>query len=153
IFAENSLPTARAHPTTLAFGGVDLDFPNRRLGTSDQLEGARMGFAGFAALVVVAGAVVLVVRGWDVRLVLLAAAVSMACASGVDADPTERFKALAAVVREFLATISNEKFVVPICTAMGFAYVLRHTGCERHLVLLLVKPLRHVRGLLVPGVI
>ena len=57
------------------------------------------------------------------------------------------------VVREFLATFSNEKFVVPICTAMGFAYVLRHTGCERHLVLLLVKPLRYVRWLLVPGVI
>ena len=55
--------------------------------------------------------------------------------------------------REFLATFSNEKFVVPICTAMGFAYVLRHTGCERHLVLLLVKPLRRVRFLLVPGVI
>ncbi|MFO0825685.1 MAG: hypothetical protein U0792_21620 [Gemmataceae bacterium] len=47
--------------------------------------------------------------------------------------------------REFLATFSNEKFVVPICSAMGFAYVLRHTGCERHLVLLLVKPLRRVR--------
>ena len=57
------------------------------------------------------------------------------------------------VVREFLATFSNEKFVVPICSAMGFAYVLRHTGCERHLVLLLVKPLRYVRWFLVPGVI
>ena len=43
--------------------------------------------------------------------------------------------------------------MVPICSAMGFAYVLRHTGCERHLVLLLVKPLRRVRCLLVPGVI
>ena len=44
------------------------------------------------------------------------------------------------VLRTFLATFSDEKFVVPICAAMGFAYVLRHTGCERHLVLLLVKP-------------
>ena len=57
------------------------------------------------------------------------------------------------MIREFLATFSNEKFVVPICSAMGFAYVLRHTGCDRHLVLLLVKPLRHVRWFLVPGVI
>jgi DcuC family C4-dicarboxylate transporter len=31
--------------------------------------------------------------------------------------------------------------------------VLRHTGCDRHLVLLLVKPLRRVHFLLVPGVI
>ena len=112
-----------------------------------------MGFSELAALVVVVSAIVLVVRGWDVRLVLLAASVGIAGVAGVTADPDNRFRALAAVVREFLATFSNEKFVVPICSAMGFAYVLRHTGCERHLVLLLVKPLRHVRWLLVPGVI
>src|SRR5262245_11274378 len=102
-----------------------------------------MGFAGFAALAVVVAAVVLVVRGWDVRLVLLAAAVTISAFAGD----------VARVLREFLATFSNEKFVVPICTAMGFAYVLRYTGCERHLVLLLVKPLRCVRWLIVPGVI
>ncbi|HEY1191760.1 MAG TPA: hypothetical protein VGE74_29280, partial [Gemmata sp.] len=102
-----------------------------------------MTFAGAFALVAVMAAVVLVVRGWDVRLVLLAAALLIAGAAGN----------VPAVVSEFLATFSNEKFVVPICTAMGFAYVLKHTGCERHLILLLVKPLRHVRGLLVPGVI
>src|SRR5262249_28698895 len=83
-----------------------------------------------------------VVKGWDVRLVLLSAALVIAAAAGD----------VPVVVREFLATFSNEKFVVPICTAMGFAYVLKHTGCERHLVLLLVKPLRYVRALLVPGV-
>ncbi|MFM8271781.1 MAG: hypothetical protein ACKODX_05540, partial [Gemmata sp.] len=102
-----------------------------------------MGFAGVLAVFVVAAAIVLVVKGWDVRLVLLAAALVI---GGVAGD-------VPAVVREFLATFSNEKFVVPICTAMGFAYVLKHTGCERHLVLLLVRPLRHVRWLLVPGVI
>jgi DcuC family C4-dicarboxylate transporter len=102
-----------------------------------------MGFASILALVLVAAAIVLIVRGWDVRLVLLAAALLIGTVAGD----------LARVVREFLATFSNEKFVVPICTAMGFAYVLRHTGCERHLVLLLVKPLRRARGLLVPGVV
>ncbi|MDY3551586.1 C4-dicarboxylate transporter DcuC [Gemmata sp. JC717] len=102
-----------------------------------------MTFAGLLALIVVVAAVTLVVRGWDVRLVLLAAALIIASAAG----------APWVVVSEFLATFSNEKFVVPICTAMGFAYVLKHTGCERHLILLLVNPLRYVRGLLVPGVI
>jgi DcuC family C4-dicarboxylate transporter len=98
---------------------------------------------GVLAVPVILAAVALVVRGWDVRLVLLSAALVIAAPSG----------AVPAVVRQFLATFSNEKFVVPICSAMGFAYVLRHTGCERHLVLLLVKPLRHVRTLLVPGVV
>src|SRR5437763_3176556 len=112
-----------------------------------------MELTGLFAVAVAVGAVVLVVRGWDVRLVLLAAALAIAGFAGIDRDPAHWADPLAAVVREFLGTFSNEKFVVPICTAMGFAYVLRHTGCERHLVLLLVKPLRYVRGLLVPGVI
>jgi len=109
-----------------------------------------MGIAGFAAIGLVALAIVLIVRGHDVRLVLLGASLAIATITDLAAGHTF---ALAAVVREFVATFSNEKFVVPICSAMGFAYVLRHTGCERHLVLLLVKPLRTVRFLLVPGVI
>src|SRR5262249_10911298 len=55
--------------------------------------------------------------------------------------------------QKFLATLANEQFVVPICCAMGFAHVLRHTGCDRHLVQLLVEPVRRVRGLLVPGTV
>lgn len=109
-----------------------------------------MGVSELAAGVAVAAAIALVVRGWDVRLVLLAAAVLTA---GIGDAVGGRFAALPEVVRQFLTTFSNEKFVVPICTAMGFAYVLRHTGCERHLVLLLVSPLRYVRPLLVPGVV
>jgi DcuC family C4-dicarboxylate transporter len=102
-----------------------------------------MGVAAIVAVAVVAAAVILVVKGWDVRLVLLSAALTISVVAGT----------VPIIIREFLATFSNEKFVVPICTAMGFAYVLRHTGCERHLVLLLVRPLRSVRKLLVPGVI
>ncbi|QDU18226.1 C4-dicarboxylate transporter DcuC [Urbifossiella limnaea] len=109
-----------------------------------------MGLSELAAVLAVVGAVVLVVRGWDVRLVLLAAALLTATASDAVGG---RLAALPTVVLNFLATFSNEKFVVPICTAMGFAYVLRHTGCERHLVLLLTAPLRRVRWLLVPGVV
>lgn len=109
-----------------------------------------MGIAGFAVIGLVIGAIVMIVRGRDVRLVLLVASLAIATIADLAAGQT---LALAAVVREFVSTFSNEKFVVPICTAMGFAYVLRHTGCDRHLVLLLVKPLRTVRWLLVPGVI
>jgi DcuC family C4-dicarboxylate transporter len=112
-------------------------------------------FPGAVALGAIAAAIVLVVKGWDVRLVLLCAAlVSAGAAELADATGARHGAgALSAVVREFLATFSDEKFVVPICSALGFAYVLKHTGCERHLVLLLVKPLRCVRALLVPGVV
>ena len=111
-----------------------------------------MALASLAAIAVVVVAIALVVRGWDVRLVLLSAALLLAAVAGLTRGE-DRWKPLAAVPREFLGTFSNEKFVVPICTAMGFAYVLRHTGCERHLVLVLVKPLRYVRWLLAPGVV
>jgi len=94
-------------------------------------------------LVLIALSVLAVARGVDVRLALLVAAFALASLAG---DPI-------AIVRTFLVTFSNEKFVIPICTAMGFAYVLRHTQCDQHLVRLLVKPLRSVQSLLIPGVI
>ena len=114
-----------------------------------------MEFAGALALLIVGAAIVLVVKGWDVRLVLLAAALVIAATGEVTAitELGGTPGAVEGVLRVFLATFSNEKFVVPICTAMGFAHVLKHTGCERHLILLLVRPLRRVRGLLVPGVV
>jgi DcuC family C4-dicarboxylate transporter len=52
-----------------------------------------------------------------------------------------------------MTKLSFESFVIPICSAMGFAYVLRESGCDGHLVRLLVRPLRAVRVLLIPGTI
>ncbi len=94
-------------------------------------------------VLVVAVATAGIVRGLDVRLVLLAAAGVIGCVAG-DLRP---------VLRTFLETFSNEKYVVPLCAAMGFAYVLKHTGCDGQLVNLLVGPVRRVRFLMVPGVV
>src|SRR5215208_7046611 len=95
------------------------------------------------AALVIGAAGYAVYRGLDVRLALLVGAFALAGLAG-DVAP---------IVREFLATFSNEKFVVPICTAMGFAYVLRHTECDQHLVRLLTRPLRSARLFLIPGVV
>jgi DcuC family C4-dicarboxylate transporter len=103
--------------------------------------GARMTVA--AGLVIIAVAVVAVARGADVRLALTLAALALGTLAG---QPQ-------AVVQKFLATFSSEQFVVPICSAMGFAYVLRATGCDQHLVQLLVGPLRRVRPILIPGAV
>jgi DcuC family C4-dicarboxylate transporter len=88
-------------------------------------------------------AVYAILRRVDVRLALLLGALAL---GGLAGDPM-------AIVRTFLATFANEKFVVPICTAMGFAYVLRYTQCDQHLVHLLVRPLTRVRPLLIPGTV
>jgi C4-dicarboxylate transporter, DcuC family len=95
------------------------------------------------AVIIVAAAAIAVVRGVDVRLVLLAAAFALA---GLRGD-------VAPIVVKFLSTFSDEQYVVPICTAMGFAYVLKHTGCDQHLVRLLTRPLRSARLFLIPGVV
>jgi DcuC family C4-dicarboxylate transporter len=94
-------------------------------------------------LLVIVAAVVAVVRRMDVRLALTLAALAL----GALAQRTD------VVLRTFLETFSREQFVVPICTAMGFAYVLRQTGCDQHLVQLLVQPVRRFRALLIPGTV
>jgi DcuC family C4-dicarboxylate transporter len=93
--------------------------------------------------VVIVLAVVAVVRRMDVRLALTLAGLAL----GALAFQTQ------AVVQTFFLTLCNEQFVVPICSAMGFAYVLRHTGCDQHLVQLLARPVRRVRLFAVPGAV
>src|SRR4051812_10933795 len=96
-----------------------------------------------AGCVVIALAVLAIVRRVEVRLVLLLAGAALGIISG-DLRP---------IVRAFLAGLTDEKFLLPLGTCMGFAYVLRHTACDQHLVHLLLRPLQRVRFLLVPGVV
>jgi C4-dicarboxylate transporter len=92
------------------------------------------------ALVIVAGAVYLIVRRVEVRLVLLGAGLLMAVIAGKPLAITDTFTR--AMVAEMVA---------PICAAMGFAAVLAATGCDRHLVHALMAPVRRVPWLLLPG--
>src|SRR5947209_350725 len=94
-------------------------------------------------LLVILAAVVAIARRVDVRLALLLAAFAMGGLAGN----------IAPIVRTFFFTLGSEQFVVPICSAMGFAHVLRHTGCDRHLIHLLSRPLLRVRPLLIPGAV
>src|SRR5439155_27356159 len=79
----------------------------------DAQSGQSMGGGQMVLLlgvVVIAAGIVAVTRRLDVRLALLL----MGLALGALAEDVP------AVVRMFLATFSNERYVVPICTAMGF---------------------------------
>ena len=102
-----------------------------------------MTFVLLAAVAIVVAAIIASARGVDVRLTLFTAALLLGALAGD----------LPAISRAFFDTLSNEKFVVPICSAMGFAYVLKHTGSDTALVRVLLVPVRRVRGLLVPGVV
>jgi DcuC family C4-dicarboxylate transporter len=94
-------------------------------------------------LVVIALAMIAIARRVDVRLVMFLAALALGVTAGD----------VMAVLRTFFRTFSSEQFVVPICCSMGFAYVLKHTGCDQHLVQLLAKPLRIARPLVIPGAV
>jgi DcuC family C4-dicarboxylate transporter len=97
----------------------------------------------FAALLVIAAAVWAIVRRIDVRLVLLLAALALGGLAGrVDV-----------IVQKFLTTLVSERFVLPIGCSLGFAYVLRQTACDQHLIHLLLRPIHRVRPLLIPGAV
>jgi DcuC family C4-dicarboxylate transporter len=97
----------------------------------------------FAGLVVIVVAIWAIIRRIDVRLVLFLAALALGCLAG---HPE-------AIVQKFLTMLVNEQFVVPLGCALGFVYVLRQTGCDEHLVRLLVRPIQRVRPLLIPGTV
>jgi len=96
-----------------------------------------------AALVVIAVTVYAVLKGAEVRLTLILAALALGCLAG---RPV-------VIVQTFLDYFTREQFLLPIGCCMGFAYVLRETGCDQHLVHLLLRPLQGFRTLLIPGVV
>lgn len=91
-------------------------------------------------LLVVAATVVLIARRFEIRLVLLGAGLVLAA---LGRDPLA-----------FLDTFGRSMvaaMVAPICAAMGFAATLGATGCDRHLVRLLLAPIRKARWAIIPG--
>src|SRR5438874_484333 len=111
-----------------------------RLRVNGRLRGGTGRRMLFVALAIVAAAVWLMVRRVEVRLVLLGAGLLLATLGGRPLAVLDEF------TRAMVAAM-----VAPICAAMGFAAVLGATGCDRHLVHLLLLPVRRFRWLVLPG--
>lgn len=94
-----------------------------------------------AAIFITIAALLLIRRGLDVRFVLVTAGLIMGTLVG---KPW-------VILDTFQKVLGRGDLIGPICSAMGFAFVLRATGCDKDMVRLLVKPLRRVRWLLIPG--
>lgn len=93
------------------------------------------------SFLIVAIALGAMVRGVDVRLALGVAGLLLALVARV---PEKFFTAL---VHEAI----NLKTIGPICTSLGYAYVLKATGADREMVRLLLRPLQRAKWLLIPG--
>jgi C4-dicarboxylate transporter, DcuC family len=105
-----------------------------------------------SALVVIFVGGFFLFRRADVRLVLLLCAAAMfAIRATQPAVGGARLNAFSQFFIEFANGLVYAPAVVPICSAMGFAYVCKLTGCDAHLVHFLCTPLRYVRWLLIPG--
>src|SRR3954454_10679464 len=106
----------------------------------------------FAVILVLAVGGFFLYRRADIRLVLILAAAALYFVRAMWPDAAgHRFDQFANLFLEFGRGLVQASSVIPICSAMGFAYVCKATECDAHLVHALVRPLRYVRWALIPG--
>ncbi|MDL2272227.1 C4-dicarboxylate transporter DcuC [Desulfovibrio sp. OttesenSCG-928-I05] len=95
----------------------------------------------WVGVAIVFAAVYFLVKGVETRLILLSAGFLMAILSG---KPMLAFKA-------FSDRMIYGGLIEPILSVMGFAYVMRLTQCDAHLIHLLAGGLSRMKWLLIPG--
>lgn len=93
--------------------------------------------------IIVIGAIVLMVMKKDAKVVLLGSGMLMAIIAGTP------LAALAA----FEKSMTSGGLISSICSCMGFALVMKYTGCDKHLINLLAGGLKRVPFFLIPGVV
>lgn len=92
-------------------------------------------------IIVIIATIYLLLKRYDSRLILLAAGVVMAILAG---KPMAAFTA-------FAKSMTEGGLIQAICSVMGFALVMKVTGCDAHLIKLVAHALKRVRPLLIPG--
>ncbi|WP_312202171.1 C4-dicarboxylate transporter DcuC [Anaerospora hongkongensis] len=97
----------------------------------------------YIGLAIIALSIYLLVRQYESRMVLLAAGIAMAAIAG---DPLAAFDA-------FSKSMVNGALIQAICSVMGFAFVMKLTECDKHLVNLFGNGLRKIRPVLVPAAV
>ncbi len=93
----------------------------------------------FALLGVIA-VVVLLIKRYDTKTVLIGVGLVLCVLS---LEPMKAFEA-------FTKSMTKAGLIKAICASMGFAFVMKATKCDKHLVKMLTKPLTNVGFLLIP---
>jgi DcuC family C4-dicarboxylate transporter len=94
-----------------------------------------------AVYTILIAAVFAIIRGIDVRLILFVAGILLASLAG---KPMAAFD-------EFQRVMGEGKIIGPICSAMGYAFLLRATGCDKAMVQIIMRPVQSIRWLVLPG--
>ena len=100
-----------------------------------------MSITAWIAVLVIIATIYCLIKRYETRLVLFTAGLFLCCIS---------MKPMAAL-DQFAKSMTNASLIMAICGAMGFAYVVTHTSCDRHLVSLLAAPLKKLGILLIPA--
>ena len=97
-------------------------------------------FLIIGALIVV-GVIYLLLKRHESRMVLIAAGILMCIIGG---------KPMAAL-DAFAKSMTNAGLITSVCSCMGFAWCMKYTGCDKHLVVAIGKVLKKMGFLLIPG--
>lgn len=84
-----------------------------------------------------------IIKRWETRMVLLASGVLMSAISGN----------IAGAIDAFTKAMVNGSLVPVICSVMGFAFVMKYTSCDRHMVQLLAGSITKMRLILIPATV
>ena len=88
-------------------------------------------FLIIGALVVI-GVIYLLLKRHESRMVLIAAGILMCCIAG---NPMASLDA-------FAKSMTNAGLITSVCSCMGFAWCMKYTGCDKHLVVAIGKVLK-----------
>ncbi len=97
-------------------------------------------FLIIGALVVI-GVIYLLLKRHESRMVLIAAGILMCVIAG---KPMASLDA-------FAKSMTNAGLITSVCSCMGFAWCMKYTECDKHLVVAIGKVLKKMGFLLIPG--
>lgn len=100
-----------------------------------------MLFMTISGIAIVIGTIYCLVKRYETRLVLFCSGLLMTLIGGAPMD----------TMKAFSHAMLETKLFESIIAVMGFAMVMKATECDKHLINLLIKPLRKAGAFLIPG--
>lgn len=96
----------------------------------------------YIGIILVIATLYLLIKRYEARMILVIAGLIMCCVAG------SPIKALDAFAKGM-----GNGMIASACSSMGFALIMRFTGCDKHLINALAKVLTKVRFLVIPGAV
>lgn len=93
--------------------------------------------------IILIATVILLVKRYDTRTILIGSGILLCL---ISLSPMDAFDA-------FTKRMTTAGLIESICSSMGFAYVMKYTGCDLCLVRLLTRGLSHMGALLIPAAV